>query len=175
MYPMPTVLAGSNIDGKPNYCTVAYVGILDNSIISISLSKTRYTGAGIKQNGTFSVNYPPTSLVERADWCGIVSGRNEDKSAVFENFYGTLKTAPMIRECRLNMECRLERIIEFPGHDVFAGEIVETWCDEDCLSGAGVDFGKIDPMLFSSGGERGYWRLGERFADPFSAGKNFKP
>ncbi len=86
-----------------------------------------------------------------------------DKAELFEIFYGRLQTAPMITKCLLNMECRLIQTIDFPKHDVFIGEIVETYCDEEYLTEGIVDFSKIQPMLFVMN-DRGYWKLGEKFA-----------
>jgi len=37
----------------------------------------------------------------------MVSGEKTDKAGVFQVFYGSLKTAPMIRECPLDLGCRL--------------------------------------------------------------------
>ena len=39
LYPTPVVLVGANVGGKPNYVTVAHVGIMDLQSISISLAK----------------------------------------------------------------------------------------------------------------------------------------
>ena len=47
-------------------------------------------------------------MMEKTDFCGLVSGRDIDKAALFDVFYGELKTAPMITECPLSLECRLE-------------------------------------------------------------------
>jgi flavin reductase (DIM6/NTAB) family NADH-FMN oxidoreductase RutF len=49
-------------------------------------------------------------MVEVTDYCGIVSGKNNDKSRIFDLFYGKLKTIPMIKDCPLNMECKLVEI-----------------------------------------------------------------
>jgi len=37
-------------------------------------------------------------MVKETDYCGIVSGKKTDKAKLFENFYGKLKTAPMIKQ-----------------------------------------------------------------------------
>ena len=39
----------------------------------------------------------------------------------------------MIEECPVNMECRLIKTVDFPKHDIFIGEIVQTYCDEEFL------------------------------------------
>ena len=107
------------------------------------------------------------------DYCVLVSGKRVDKSGLFENFYGKLGTAPMIKGCPINMECRLIQTVDFPRHDVFVGEIVETYCDEQWLTDGVVDFSKVRPILFAMN-DRGYWKLGERFAQAWRIGKELK-
>jgi flavin reductase (DIM6/NTAB) family NADH-FMN oxidoreductase RutF len=117
------------------------------------------------------VNIPSVDLVKETDYCGLVSGRKFDKAAVFETFYGKLITAPMITECPINMECRLAQTVDMPNHDVFVGEIVEAYCDEKLAAeGDMVDFARANPILFAMY-DKSYFKLGERFADAWSVGK----
>jgi flavin reductase (DIM6/NTAB) family NADH-FMN oxidoreductase RutF len=173
LYPMPTTLVGANVNGKPNYITIAHVGIMDLGSVSLGMGKVHYTNEGIKENGTFSVNIPPARMVKETDYCGLVSGKKTNKAGLFETFYGKLKTAPMIEACPINMECKLIRTVDFPKHDIFVGEIVETYCDEHCLTEGVVDFSKVEPILFVMN-DRSYRRLGERFAKAWHIGKELK-
>ena len=173
LYPILTTLVGVNVNGKPNYIAIAHVGIMDPGSISLSMAKRHYTNAGIKENGAFSVNLPSVEMVKETDYCGLVSGENVDKSAILENFYGKLGTAPMIKQCPINMECRLTQTIDFPKHDVFVGEIVETYCDEQYLTDDIVDFSRVQPILFTMN-DRSYWKVGERFAKAWDIGKELK-
>jgi flavin reductase (DIM6/NTAB) family NADH-FMN oxidoreductase RutF len=170
LYPTLTTLVGANVNGKPNYITIAYVGIMDHHSISLGMNKAHYTNAGIKENGTFSVNVPSVEMVKKTDYFGLVSGKRVDKAALVESFYGKLETAPMIKECSINMECRLIQIVDFPRHDVFVGAVVETYCDEAILKDGVVDLGKVQPILFAMHGPS-YYKLGERFAQAWSIGK----
>jgi flavin reductase (DIM6/NTAB) family NADH-FMN oxidoreductase RutF len=172
---MPTTLVGANVGGKPNYATIAYCGIVNSNppLISVCLRRTRYTITGIKENGTFSVNIPSADMVEVTDYCGIVSGRKVDKSTLFETFYGKLETAPMIRECPLNMECKLIQTLEFATHDTLIGEIVEAYAEEQYLTDGVPDIKKIDPILYSTK-DSNYWRVGEYLAQAFSVGEKLR-
>ncbi|MFW9989004.1 MAG: flavin reductase family protein, partial [Candidatus Odinarchaeota archaeon] len=108
------ILIGANVEGNPNYLVIGYSCPFDfGKYIFFSLSKTRYTTIGIHENMTFSVNIPSEDLVEKTNICGNKSGRDIDKSSLFDNFYGELKTAPMITECPVNMECLLINTIDF--------------------------------------------------------------
>ena len=88
---MPTTLVGANVNGKPNFITIAHVGIMDLGSISVGMAKVHYTNVGIKENGTFSVNIPSIELVKETDYCGIISGKNADKAGLFEIFFGIQK------------------------------------------------------------------------------------
>lgn len=173
LYPSLTVLAGAIVNKKPNFITIAHVGIMTMNHISLGINKVHYTNAGIKENKTFSVNIPSESLVKETDYCGIVTGKKTDKSVLFDIFYGKLETAPMIKECPINMECRIERIVDFPSHDVFVGEVVETYVDESALLDEKVDISKIHPLLFDMSSKK-YWTMGDAIAKCWSVGKELK-
>lgn len=170
LYPMPSTLVGALVEGKPNFIAIAHVGILSPGTVSLGINKSHYTNAGIIENGTFSINIPTLAQMETADYCGLVSGRNADKGRLFDVFYGRLKTAPMAGECPLNMACRLLQTLDFKTHDIFIGEIVETFCDEEALTEGVVDLEKLRPFLFSMH-DRSYWTVGEKCGLAWHEGK----
>lgn len=175
LYPMPTVIVGTEIEGKANYITIAYVGIIDHSTISISMNKGRYSSQGIRQHRTLSINFPSEDMVVETDYIGLESGSNSDKSMIYESFSGELQGAPMIKKAPLTMECKVVEIIDRPNHnhDVFLVEPQNTYCNEKALTDGKVDISKIRPILFDMP-LRKYWKLGETFADCWSVGKNYK-
>jgi len=83
LYPLPTTLVGAKVGGKPNYITIAHVGIMDLGSVSLGMAKIHYTNAGIKENKTFSINIPSIEMVKETDYCGIVSGKKADKAKLF--------------------------------------------------------------------------------------------
>lgn len=173
LYPTPTTLVGATVNGKPNFITIAHVGIMTFDRISLGMGKAHYTNAGIKENGTFSVCLPSEALVKETDYCGIMTGKHTDKAALFTVFYGDLKTAPMIQECPVCMECRLDRVIDYTNHDIFIGEITQTYVDESALTNGAVDISKVRPLLFDMSGKE-YWALGKPVARCWHVGKELK-
>jgi len=173
LYPLPTILVGALVNGKPNYITIAHVGITEPAAVSLGMNKVHYTNQGIKTNKTFSINIPSTAMVKETDYCGLVSGKDENKSDMFKTFYGQLKTAPMIEECSINMECELIQTVDFPNHDLFIGKVVATHCDETVLTNGVADLGKVQPILFAMN-DRSYWSIGKKLATAWSVGKEYK-
>jgi len=46
---------------------------------------------------------PPVDLLKEMNICG----RDLAKNALFDSFFGELNTAPMIKECPINIECEV--------------------------------------------------------------------
>ena len=173
LYPTPTTLVGALVNGKPNFITIAHIGIMTLDHISLGIHKSHYTNAGIKENKVFSVCLPSEDLMVETDYCGIMTGKKTDKAAIFDVFYGDLVKAPMIRECPVCMECRLERIVDFAEHDVFVGQVVQTHADPAVLTDGQVDIAKVKPLLFDMA-SKGYWSLGPRVGHAWGEGKKLK-
>jgi flavin reductase (DIM6/NTAB) family NADH-FMN oxidoreductase RutF len=173
LYPTPTTLIGTIVNEKPNFLTIAHVGIITRYHISLGMSKIHYSNSGIKQNKTFSVCLPGENLAAETDYCGITTGKKTDKSDLFDVFYGELETAPMIQQCRVCMECRLDQTLDYPTHDVFIGEIVQTYADPSVISGKTVDISSIKPLLFDMNSKK-YWSLGDEIANCWQIGKQLK-
>lgn len=174
-YPMPVALVGAHVDGKPTFLTVAWFTMVSFNPprIAIALGKGHYTNPGIKENKTFSVCLPSEDMVAATDYCGIASGRKTDKSAIFDLFYGELKTAPMIADCPLNMECKLVDIVESGLNEIFIGEIAGTFTEEKFLTDGKPDLSKIKPLILSQP-DTSYWNLGKPVARAWSIGKKYK-
>lgn len=175
MFPMPTVLVGALVDGKPNYMTVAWCGIAGMAppCVAVAINHSRHTLKGIKHAKMFSVNVPSTEHVVETDYCGLVSGSKADKSEVFETFYGKLKAAPMIKECPVSLECEVFKTVDCGSHELVIGKIVEVYADKDCMSDDAPDITKVDPIIYASS-SREYYHIGEFLADGFAAGKAYK-
>ncbi len=173
--PMPVVLIGVMVAGKPNFMAAAWVTRVGYKppMIGVSINHRQYTGQGIRETGVFSVCLPGPDLAAQTDYCGLVSGRNADKAALFDVFYGELQTAPMIRQCPLCLEVRLSQVVELSANGFFIGEITAGWADGDILTDGAPDVAKYHPLILTMPDNR-YWTLGEHVADAWSVGKTLK-
>ena len=182
IYPMPLVLIGANVEGSANFMPLAWISMVEHEphMISISSFQPHYTNKGIIENKTFSINTPSESMIEATDYCGLRTGQKTDKSQVFEVFYGELKTAPMIKQAPLNLECKVVKIIdtkefisrENKGHFIFIGEIIQAYADERYLTNGMPDITKIKPFSLTQV-DRSYWKIGERKGSAWYIGKDY--
>jgi flavin reductase (DIM6/NTAB) family NADH-FMN oxidoreductase RutF len=164
--PFPAVLVGALADGRENYAAVGACGVVcQKPVLSVSLKSTHFTAGGVRQSGCFRVNIP--GLVAEADRCGLVSGRDEDKSALFTPFYDDAARAPMIAECGINFLCRVVRTIPIYDFEMFLGEVVAVYVNESCLTDGKPDPLKIDPMILMG---TGYWSLGGQVGSIYREG-----
>jgi flavin reductase (DIM6/NTAB) family NADH-FMN oxidoreductase RutF len=171
-FPKPVVLVGSVVNGQPNFFTVAWFNRMSRTpnIWGAAVGKTKHTLKGIKKNKTFSVNFPSTNLVKETDYCGIRSGKDVDKSHLFDVFFGELETAPMIRECPVTAECTLKELIDMSTHYLLLGEVKHLYSEEQYMTGGVLDQKKLSLLVFTNPA-RQYWTLGDVVADAYSIGK----
>jgi len=176
LYPMPTTLVGTTGNGKPNFLAVAHVGILNHGTpqyLSIGLHQSHYSNAGIHESRTFSICLPSEELMVQTDYCGIMTGKKTDKAALFDVFYGEVETAPMIRQCPVSMELKMHDVLHLGEHEIFVGELIQTWADDAVLADGKVDINALRPLLFDMASIQ-YWSLGQPVGNCWSAGKALK-
>ncbi|MDO5732646.1 MAG: flavin reductase family protein, partial [Eubacteriales bacterium] len=130
--PVPVVMVSSAAENGalPNIVTVAWTGTIcsDPAMLSISLRKSRYSHELISKSGEFVVNLVSRQLAEACDFCGVKSGREQNKWETLgleaEKLEG-LEIAPAIHASPLVLGCKLRQIIELGSHDLFIAEIVQ--------------------------------------------------
>jgi len=172
LYPMPVVLVGATVGGRPNFMTCAWVTRVNAQppMIAVALNRVHHTPVGIRENRSFSVNVPSADLLEKTDCYGLVSGRDADKGRLFSVFYGETGTAPLIGECPLSLECRLVEVHEYPTNALFTGEILAAFSEERFLSDGKPDIRLINPITLTMPDNR-YWAVGQNLGRAWSDGQ----
>lgn len=174
LYPMPMVLVGAMVAGKANFMAVAWVSRVNAKppMFAVALGR-HHTNQGIDDNRQFSINIPNIALMEKTDFCGLVSGAKRDKSQIFELFYGQLDKAPLIAECPVCMACEVVQTVMLPADTLYIGEPKEIYSEEKYLTNGQLDIRKIQPFMLTMP-DNGYWSVGERIGAAWSAGKALK-
>jgi len=173
---MPIVLVGTQGKGRANFMPVGFASRVnaDPPMIAVGINSRHFTVRGMNESKTFSVNIPRAEMVEKVDYCGLVSGREVDKSRLFTVFYGQLKTAPMIEECPVCLECRLVDAVELPTNTLYIGEIVAVYSDDTFMTDGKTDFTKVNPLFLTMPDNR-YWRIGPGAGMAWKIGRSLKP
>jgi flavin reductase (DIM6/NTAB) family NADH-FMN oxidoreductase RutF len=168
--PYVAVIVGAAVDGRPNYTTVGAYGVVSQkAVLYVSLKNTHCTTKGIEKSGFFSVNIPSADLVEKTDFCGMVSGNDRDKSAVFTPYYDEAGNAPLIAECPINYLCKVVRTIPVFDFTMFLGEITAAYANSDCLNNKRPDGILTNPTILL---DTGYYNLKEKVGTVFRSGRD---
>ena len=164
--PAPPVLVscGGTEGWKPNLITIAWAGNVcsDPPMLSISVRPERYSFEIIRTTREFVVNVPSQKQARAVDWCGVVSGRSEDKfaGAGLTPAPALKVRPPIVLECPLNIECRVKESLELGSHTMFVAEVVAVQVSADLVDGKGrLRLEKCGLLAFAHGE---YFVLGHR-------------
>ncbi len=157
LFPVPTVLVTCQTEGaKPNIITIAWTGII-NSVpptVYVSVQPVRHSHGIIKGAGEYVINIPSADIAKQVDYCGITSGRDIDKFAEtgLTPVTASQVKAPLIKECPVNIECKIKHTLNLGSHDAFIAEVVAVHYDENILDANGrPDMEKIKPYGYCQG------------------------
>ena len=166
LYPVPAVLVTvADREGNSNIFTVAWAGTICTNppMLSISVRPERHSYHMMKETGEFVVNLTTEELAKATDWCGVRSGRDVDKWKEMGLTRGkseTLQYSPCIKESPVNIECKVDRILELGSHHMFMAKVQAVQVDDRYMQ----ENGKFDlassRLLTYSHGE--YYSLGKK-------------
>lgn len=135
--PLPAALISSGSLEKPNVMTAAWVGnICSNPPRAyVSIRPSRLSYEIISETKEFVINITTEKLKFATDYCGIISGRDEDKfkrcSLTQEKSFKV--NSPSIAESPVSIECKVFDIVKLGSHDMFMADIVSVSVDEDLI------------------------------------------
>ncbi len=161
--PVPVALVSCGHRSQANIITIAWMGILCSNPpqMGIGVHPNRYSHSLIQETGEFVINLPNEELLDEVEYCGFISGKAEDKFAArnLTPAPSLVLQTPIIAECPINIECRVNHFLSLGSHDLFIGEVVGVQVNQDVLDERGrVDNSKLKPILFT-GNE--YWGMGD--------------
>lgn len=157
LYPIPAVLISvADKDGNPNLFTASWVGTVcsDPPMISVSVRPERYSYHMIEETGEFVVNLTTKQLVRAADYCGVRSGRDENKweGAGLTPVTGTKVRAPYVKESPVNIECKVTNKLALGTHDMFIGTVLAVLVDDAYMDEKNAfHLERAEPIVYSHG------------------------
>jgi flavin reductase (DIM6/NTAB) family NADH-FMN oxidoreductase RutF len=179
LYPIPIVLVGAKVDNKPNFEEVGDVAIMgiNPALVCISSGQDHHTNKGIIEFQSFSINIPNTKMLIETDYCGVVSGKQVDKSQLFDVFYGELENAPMIHQCPVNLECKVIREFLIKHRQIFIAEIVQTFVSDKYVFEENerkkvADLTQLDPIIYAL--DNRYYSVGKQIGTGYKEAKKLR-
>lgn len=155
--PTPVVLVTSkNKSGKLNIFTVGWVSTVctKEPIIAMGIRPERLSHQYIKETGECVINLPTKDLVKVVDYCGVVSGRKEDKIKHFNLALneGESVSTPSLEACPVALECRVKSITPLGTHDLFLLEVSNVKVDQHIIdSNNKICFNKANLICYNHG------------------------
>lgn len=136
LYPLPAVMVSTgDKQGKTNILTIAWTGTICTNppMVYISVRPERYSYNLIKESKEFVINLTTEKLAKATDYCGVRSGKDVDKwkeAHLTPQKAKTLKYAPVIEECPVNIECKVVEIKELGSHHMFLAKVTSVQIDD---------------------------------------------
>ena len=174
-FPMPMGIVGTTYDNKPNFMAAAWItrANFNPPMVVVCIGNNHVTNPSIKENKEFSLSFPGKENIIETDYVGITSGKDVDKSKVFDLFYGELKKAPLIKNSLLTFSCKLVESTVLSTNTVFIGEVVEAWAEEEYYKKNTVDY-KSGGAFILTMPDNNYWNIGENVGRAWAIGKQYK-
>ncbi len=163
--PLPVVLITcGDFEGEHNVLTIAWTGIICTNppLTYISVRPERFSYNLLKESGEFVINLPTAKICKAVDYCGVKSGRDEDKfiTQKLTPLKADFVKAPLIQECPVNIECKVLEIKELGSHHMFTAEIMGVHVEDSYINENGAfAFHKTESICYAHGH---YYQLGQQ-------------
>jgi flavin reductase (DIM6/NTAB) family NADH-FMN oxidoreductase RutF len=136
-YPEAVVLAISwdKVNNRADIITLGWsmTTSIKPPMAAISIGNTRYSHKTISETGEFVLAFPTEKMEKEIMLCGSKSGRDTDKfkEAGLTPVASKLVKPPLIKECLVNMECKVVEKTVTGDHTIFVGEILTAYISEE--------------------------------------------
>lgn len=155
--PTPVVLVTSkNSSNKINIFTVGWVSTVctKEPIIAMGIRPERLSYEYIKESSECVINLPTKDMVKIVDYCGVVSGKKEDKLKHFnlKLSKGVSISTPSLELSPIALECKVKSITPLGTHDLFLLEVLNIKINEDLIDANGkICFNKANLICYNHG------------------------
>lgn len=161
----PILTTAGGVPGKPDDISLGWTGVLayDPPLIGVSMRPASYAYGLIEQTREFVTNVPTVEILQEFDRCDMAFESAEDKFALvgLTPEPASLVRAPLIKECPVNVECRVEQIVKLGSHHLLVGRVVASHFAQEVIDPDGsLNVAKIRPFVMVPGSGE-FWDLGK--------------
>lgn len=166
IYPLPAVMVSCGDFNKidtHNIITIGWTGTINTNppMTYISVKKNRHSYNLLKEYGDFVINLTTKDLAWATDFCGVKSGRDNNKFEVCKltPTKSEIVNSPSILESPVNIECKIKSSQELGSHVMFIADVVSVSIDDTYLDEKDTfRFDKTKPICYSHGA---YYEVGD--------------
>ncbi|RKD34268.1 flavin reductase family protein [Thermohalobacter berrensis] len=156
VYPVPAAMVSCrNSNGEDNIITIAWIGTVcsDPPMLSISVRPQRHSFDMIMETKEFVVNLTNERVVYETDFCGVRSGRNLNKFSELNltKLEADKINAPLIKECPVNIECKVRKVENLGSHYMFIAEVINVHIDEELIEDDNINLMKANLISYVKG------------------------
>lgn len=142
--PLPAVMVTVGDMQNSNIITIAWTGVVCSNPprVYVSIRPDRHSFEILKNRGEFVINLTSAELLPSCDYCGIRSGRDEDKFAEMKltKVAASHISPPLIAESPINLECKVFDVLNLGSPYMFLADVVAVHANEEIIT----DEGKLD-------------------------------
>lgn len=164
IYPLPAALISVGDEHENNLFTASWVGTICTNppMCYVSVRPSRFSYPMLKKNMEFVINLTTKDMAFPTDWCGVNSGRDQDKFEAMNLTRGkaSMVLAPIVEESPICIECRVKEVLSLGSHDMFIADVLNVKADEQYIdkdTGA-FDMQKANLLVYAHGN---YYEMGE--------------
>ncbi len=112
------------------------------ALVAVAVAPERFIYSLIEKSGEFAMNLPTLKILKELYFCGKHSGRDVDKfeKTKLTRVNAKFISAPLIKECIANIECKVEKIYPTGDHNLIIGRVLRAIVEKDLFD----DFLKVN-------------------------------
>lgn len=126
----PVVLVTTHDGRKNNIMTISWTMVMDfNPIFGITTGEWNHSFVALRKHRECVIAIPTVDMLDKVVGIGTCSGKEIDKFAKFRltPVQGKVVSAPLIKECLANIECKVIDIVK--RHNIVVLEAVAAYSD----------------------------------------------
>lgn len=148
IHPSPIVILGTRNNHTINFTTIGDVAVagLNPPLIMISLHDQHLATDMIRESGIFSINIPTTIMMKYVDYCGVISGKNTDKSTLLP--YDLVGDIPILKDSPISMVVTVEHTHQIQHRVIMVCSVKETYVSKECKANGTLDLSNISGLVY---------------------------
>lgn len=170
LQPVPVILLCVSDGEAVNVTTLGDVAVagLNPPLVYVSTNDGHFSTELIDRAGTFSVNVPGADMLDRVDYCGMVSGRDADKARLFSMEH--TEGVPTLSECPISLVCETVSRTQVQQRVIYIASVQATLVQQDLLVDGKLDLSGLQAVYY--GLDNRYYSGGDAIGKGYAEGKN---